>query len=149
MGNAPSQTRATLSGLESDAKQFLNEGREIRTPNLLIWSQTRCRCAIPPLITVSFLEHARLPSNAMPAFVPRAATHGKKNMSCRLSGRLSTNGAVAKQKPQQAKPGAQYIWPGSNWRPSACEADVIATRPQMLCLCTVRIDFAKPTYKDD
>ena len=24
------------------------EGREIRTPNLLIWSQTRCRCAIPP-----------------------------------------------------------------------------------------------------
>ena len=25
-----------------------NEGREIRTPNLLIWSQTRCRCAIPP-----------------------------------------------------------------------------------------------------
>ena len=27
-----------------------NEGREIRTPNLLIWSQTRCRCAIPPLL---------------------------------------------------------------------------------------------------
>ena len=26
-----------------------NEGREIRTPNLLIWSQTRCRCAIPPM----------------------------------------------------------------------------------------------------
>ena len=26
-----------------------NEGREIRTPNLLIWSQTRCRCAMPPL----------------------------------------------------------------------------------------------------
>ena len=25
-----------------------------------------------------------------------------------------------------------YIWPGSNWRPSACEADVIAARPQML-----------------
>ena len=25
-----------------------NEGREIRTPNLLIWSQTRCRCAIAP-----------------------------------------------------------------------------------------------------
>ena len=28
------------------------EGREIRTPNLLIWSQTRCRCAIPPLNTI-------------------------------------------------------------------------------------------------
>ena len=27
-----------------------NEGREIRTPNLLIWSQTRCRCAIPPVM---------------------------------------------------------------------------------------------------
>jgi hypothetical protein len=26
------------------------EAREIRTPNLLIWSQTRCRCAIAPLI---------------------------------------------------------------------------------------------------
>ena len=25
----------------------------------------------------------------------------------------------------------KYIWPGSNWRPSACEADIIATRPQM------------------
>lgn len=24
-----------------------------------------------------------------------------------------------------------YTWPGSNWRPSACEADVIATRPQV------------------
>ena len=32
-----------------------NEGREIRTPNLLIWSQTRCRCAIPPLLY--FAEH--------------------------------------------------------------------------------------------
>ena len=29
--------------------QQRNEGREIRTPNLLIWSQTRCRCAIPPM----------------------------------------------------------------------------------------------------
>ena len=29
------------------------EGREIRTPNLLIWSQTRCRCAIPPVLNKS------------------------------------------------------------------------------------------------
>ena len=28
-----------------------NEAREIRTPNLLIWSQTRCRCAIAPLMS--------------------------------------------------------------------------------------------------
>ena len=27
---------------------------------------------------------------------------------------------------------SKYTWPGSNWRPSACEADVIATRPQVL-----------------
>ena len=26
-----------------------NEGGEMRTPNLLIWSQTRCHCAMPPL----------------------------------------------------------------------------------------------------
>ena len=26
---------------------------------------------------------------------------------------------------------SKYTWPGSNWRPSACEADVIATRPQV------------------
>ena len=32
-----------------------DEGREIRTPNLLIWSQTRCRCAMPPLITLAKL----------------------------------------------------------------------------------------------
>ena len=31
------------------AENARNEGREIRTPNLLIWSQTRCRCTIPPM----------------------------------------------------------------------------------------------------
>ena len=35
--------------------QQRNEGREIRTPNLLIWSQTRCRCAIPPSATMGFV----------------------------------------------------------------------------------------------
>ena len=34
----------------------------------------------------------------------------------------------------QARVWAVYTWPGSNWRPSACEADVIATRPQVLVL---------------
>ena len=33
-------------------RQSKHEGREIRTPNLLIWSQTRCRCAIPPVLEV-------------------------------------------------------------------------------------------------
>ena len=36
-----------------------NEAREIRTPNLLIWSQTRCRCAIAPCF-----EMHRLPTTA-------------------------------------------------------------------------------------
>ena len=31
-----------------------------------------------------------------------------------------------------------YTRPGSNWRPSACEADVIATRPQVLCFFRLR-----------
>ena len=30
----------------------------------------------------------------------------------------------------------KYTWPGSNWRPPACEADVIAARPQVLLLHT-------------
>ena len=31
------------------------ESREIQSPNLLIWSQTRCRCAIPPVVFTSRL----------------------------------------------------------------------------------------------
>ena len=37
-----------------------SEGREIRTPNLLIWSQTRYRCAIPPCSTSSHQKLSRL-----------------------------------------------------------------------------------------
>ena len=33
--------------------QQRNEGREIRTPNLLIWSQTRYRCAIHPMLAMA------------------------------------------------------------------------------------------------
>ena len=36
----------------------------------------------------------------------------------------------------------EYTWPGSNWRPSACEADVIATRPQVLLTHCVHVTFA-------
>ncbi len=42
--DAESLPGAWLGGLNAK-----NEGREIRTPNLLIWSQTRYRCAIPPI----------------------------------------------------------------------------------------------------
>ena len=40
--------RSRAYGAKRESKRQRNEGREIRTPNLLIWSQTRCRCAIPP-----------------------------------------------------------------------------------------------------
>ena len=40
------------------------------------------------------------------------------------------HGEVALKRAEQK---CTYTWPGSNWRPSACEADVIATRPQVLC----------------
>ena len=46
----PRGEHALLSLSTSRVHPKTNEAREIRTPNLLIWSQTRCRCVIPPLI---------------------------------------------------------------------------------------------------
>ena len=45
-----------------------NEGREIRTPNLLIWSQTRYRCAIPPL-------------GELPSLIKRCSSTNKKKLN--------------------------------------------------------------------
>ena len=49
----------------------------------------------------------------------------------------------------------QYTWPGSSWRPSACEADVIATRPQVLMtipsvsnICRCRLSVPTPRCGD-
>ena len=42
--------------------------------------------------------------------------------------------------------GLCYTWPGASWRPSACEADVIATRPQVLhvhCSCVLMSNAAE------
>ena len=40
-----------------------------------------------------------------------------------------------------------YTWPGSNWRPSACWADVIATRPQVhIFLCAALFFRALRAY---
>ena len=51
LGTKP--TNALLHGISAPQRNTQKhisqyEGREIRAPNLLIWSQTRCRCAIPP-----------------------------------------------------------------------------------------------------
>ena len=43
------KNNGTLTDLGSGCMGSENEGREIRTPNLLIWSQTRYRCAIAPM----------------------------------------------------------------------------------------------------
>ena len=42
---------------ERPAAQACSEGRELRTPNRLIWSQTRCRCAIAPLGRLQALDN--------------------------------------------------------------------------------------------
>jgi hypothetical protein len=47
-GATPRPTRSRQAAPFAGRPARQNEGREIRTPNLLIWSQTRCRCAIPP-----------------------------------------------------------------------------------------------------
>ena len=39
-----------------------------------------------------------------------------------------------------------YTWPGSNWRPSACEADVIATRPQVLGFIGHSLQPSRPRF---
>ena len=54
-----------------------NEAREIRTPNLLIWSQTRCRCAIAPCFEMHrspLTACRREAQDAMLFFGPRAVT---------------------------------------------------------------------------
>ena len=60
-------------------RNILNiEDREIRTPNLLIWSQTRCHCAISPMqklesrFRTGVFVQWRLPAS----FLPRARTAG-------------------------------------------------------------------------
>ena len=41
----------------------------------------------------------------------------------------------------------EYTWPGSSWRPSACEADVIATRPQVLNISLKRRELPDSRVK--
>ena len=45
------------------------------------------------------------------------------------------------------RPGAvKYTRPGSNWRPSACEADVIATRPLVQVIAILRADSSLHSF---
>ena len=66
-------------------------------------------------------NHATRPSSRMPTLLVR---RGKRFASRSL------------QRREFLRAPRQYTWPGSNWRPSACWADVIATRPQVpACRC--------------
>ena len=71
-----------------------SEGREIRTPNLLIWSQTRYRCAIAPMRLSSSVIHA---------------VSGAKTLV------LTTAGPPKTQTQQRAQPRRQ--WPQTPPRP--------------------------------
>ena len=58
------------------ARHAQNEAREIRAPNLLIWSQTRCHCAIAPPIkhvpATAFTTTCHLASSALTILSARA-----------------------------------------------------------------------------
>ena len=70
-----------------------SEGREIRIPNLLIWSQMRCRCAIPPWarrkLTASVVELVPLIGGGHRSEAPRAreesrSSEGREIRTCYL-----------------------------------------------------------------
>ena len=54
LGSIPSGGVSLRVAMHSH-KICMRDPREIRTPNLLIWSQTRCRCAIEPLTSAVLL----------------------------------------------------------------------------------------------
>ena len=68
---APGQTHAAEAGLRSHMwTANHNEDREIRAPNLLIWNQTRCRCAISPMRTLEPLLYQARKAAALSAGAP-------------------------------------------------------------------------------
>ena len=90
----------------------------------------------------------RAPTSPSPAHVAERCSLARPRQPARLPGERSRSGrpgrerdrrsrSCAKPRPSiPAPPGlppteGEYTWPGSNWRPSACWADVIATRPQV------------------
>ena len=89
-----------------------SEGREIRTPDLLIWSQTRYRCAIPPydIRTTSNVELQK--PNA--TWVLRAHT-GHKDDSFAARGGMPSNEAAPRMEPGPSRTRSE----NHNTRPSS------------------------------
>ena len=73
---------------------------------------------------ISFVQEAR------PGVADATRSSALRGLSARRAG-------GRERKLRWTKPGVKkqiYTRPGSNWRPSACEADVIATRPLVPCM---------------
>ena len=101
-------------------------------PYLMVW--------LKPAKVGQDLNSSLIPSCKIACLEPCAPTESihwpsvLQHLPCRASRPLhfsQQSCAVEMHGPCQGQE-KSYTWPGSNWRPSACEADVIATRPQVL-----------------
>jgi hypothetical protein len=138
LGSIPSGglLRLCLSRLESK-----DEGREIRTPNLLIWSQTRCRCAIPPMAETSVNPLGRRPGTSGPErLLPFLAA--RRSGSPQIDGPGELPPLEARWPGQGKLPGSCNPWaaeaflqPGSRSLPAALLEAFPALRG---CLCPIR-----------
>ena len=100
------------------AQDFLNEGREIRSPNLLIWSQTLCHCAIPPGKMISS-QISHTPTHTKPKTTPPPPAQKNGNFEKQQKSKTANNTlqslpaqpqAPQQQQPKEGQPGG--IWVG-------------------------------------
>ena len=97
---------------------FINSDHNRHQVSHVFWYLRKARCYISNLrfrkIVLLPWNHAKHIYNLIPLWSPIA-----------LQFNIGNYPAIKTIQSQN------YTWPGSNWRPSACEADVIATRPQV------------------
>jgi hypothetical protein len=114
------------------------EARAIRTPNRLIWSQTRYRCAIAPryqflskraLISSEAIDSAGLTAVGFEPtrIAPPELESGALDRSAKLSRLIldSTSLSQTQREIISRKEGIRWTHWDLNPGPSACEADVI------------------------
>ena len=97
-------------------------------PNILIASCLARAAFSEHTTVVRMLQCDARDALARGPYAPNGADACRKNKRCHGLRALRIH--VLRSKISCKK----YTWPGSNWRPSACEADVIATRPQVQVL---------------
>ena len=83
----------------------------------------------------------------------REAGHANTDLACRDKGKYTSMGGRRSCSLRQvaqcwtdAREKQIYTRPGSNWRPSACEADVIATRPLVQVIAILRADSSLHSF---